>query len=81
LNIFAVNARTADRAKHRVFSDRYDSQIIQSEKFYYQKLNYIHFNPCQEHWQLAQNPEDYIHSSAANYIIGSGIYPVDVLLQ
>ena len=80
LDFFALNARTADRAKHRVFSDRYDSLIIQSEKLYLQKLNYIHFNPLQEHWQLVKNPEDYLHSSAANYISGSGTYPVEVIL-
>jgi REP element-mobilizing transposase RayT len=79
LNFFAANARTVDRAKHRVFSDRYDSQIIQSEKFYLQKLNYIHYNPLQEHWQLVKNPEDYIYSSASNYILGRGAYEVEVI--
>jgi putative transposase len=81
LNFFAINARTADRAKHRIFSDRFDSQIIQSEKFYLQKLNYIHYNPLQEHWQLVKNPEDYLHSSASNYILGRGAYDVEVVFS
>jgi len=44
-----------------------------------QKLNYIHNNPCQEKWNLANNPEDYKYSSAANYIENSGIYEVDLV--
>ncbi len=30
-----------------------------SKKFFQQKLNYIHFNPCQPHWNLAASPEEY----------------------
>jgi len=33
----------------------------------YQKLDYLHNNPCTEHWQLAINPEDYLYSSAPFY--------------
>ena len=32
-----------------------------------QKLRYIHDNPLQAHWNLAQAPEDYLYSSAAYY--------------
>ena len=32
-----------------------------------QKLNYMHFNPLQEHWQLCNLPEEYRFSSAAYY--------------
>ena len=38
-----------------------------SKPFFRQKLNYIHFNPCQPHWNLAILPEDYKWSSAAFY--------------
>jgi len=38
-----------------------------SEKFFLQKLNYIHQNPCQPHWMLAALPEDYKWSSAMFY--------------
>ncbi len=34
-----------------------------------QKLNYIHNNPCQEKWLLAEKPEEYQHSSAKFYIM------------
>jgi REP element-mobilizing transposase RayT len=33
-----------------------------------QKLKYIHQNPLQEHWDLAQQPEDYQYSSARFYL-------------
>ncbi len=35
-----------------------------------QKLNYIHNNPLQEKWKLAQYPEDYKYSSAKFYATG-----------
>jgi REP element-mobilizing transposase RayT len=57
LNFFHSRARIKDHAKHKIFEDGYDSQIIQSRKFLLQKLNYIHNNPCQEKWQLASSPE------------------------
>ncbi|MGN6605019.1 MAG: transposase [Ginsengibacter sp.] len=38
-----------------------------TEKFFRQKFNYIHFNPCQAHWNLAAAPEDYKWSSANFY--------------
>ncbi len=79
LNCFKAKAKTSHRAKHKVFKDGYDSLIIQSRKFFLEKLNYIHKNPCVERWNLAKNPEDYPYSSAANYIMGSGVYPVEVM--
>ncbi|MCX6796140.1 MAG: hypothetical protein NTW06_01435, partial [Candidatus Falkowbacteria bacterium] len=79
LNFFAINARTKDQAKHRVFADRYDSLIIQSQKLFLEKLNYIHNNPCQPSWKLAKEPEQYKYSSSANYILGKGHYDVEII--
>ena len=67
------------KAKHEVFQPRYDSLLIQTEKMFRQKLNYIHNNPGQEKWDLADKPEGYKYSSAANYISNSGSYKVDVV--
>lgn len=36
-----------------------------------QKLTYIHLNPLQERWNLAQSPEKYYWSSAAFYETGN----------
>ncbi len=79
LEFFRENAEVKKGAKHKVFEDGYDSLMIQSQKFFLQKLNYIHNNPCQENWQLADNPEDYKYSSAANYINDKGYYEIEMV--
>ena len=38
-----------------------------SRKVAFQKLNYIHYNPLAEHWQLAKDPCEYKYSSARYY--------------
>jgi hypothetical protein len=40
------------------------------KKFFQQKFNYTHFNPCQPHWNLAEKPGDYKYSSARFYETG-----------
>ncbi len=79
LNYFKSKARVKDGAKHKLFEDRYDSLIIQSRKFFLEKLNYIHMNPCAEKWRLAKDPENYKYSSASNYILETGVYDVDMM--
>jgi hypothetical protein len=37
----------------------------------YQKLDYTHYNPCMEYWQLAKEPCDYLFSSARYYETGA----------
>ncbi|MFI5162799.1 MAG: transposase [Sphingobacteriales bacterium] len=39
----------------------YDRKILE------QKLNYIHLNPLQEHWNLVSDPNDYLYSSCSFY--------------
>ena len=41
---------------------------IYSRKVFIQKMEYIHHNPTQEHWQLAKTPEAYLYSTAAFYM-------------
>ncbi len=79
LQYFSQNARKNTGAKHKLFEDRFDSLIIQSEKFFLEKLKYIHKNPCNKHWRLADCPENYKYSSASNYILGKGVYEIDVM--
>ncbi|MFY7838672.1 MAG: transposase [Lacibacter sp.] len=43
---------------------------ITSKKALLQKLDYIHNNPVQEKWKLADLPENYRWSSAAFYLTG-----------
>jgi putative transposase len=39
----------------------YDRKILE------QKLDYIHLNPLQEHWNLVSDPNDYLYSSCSFY--------------
>ncbi len=36
----------------------------------YQKLDYLHYNPVAEQWQLVEDPCDYKYSTARFYEIG-----------
>ena len=38
-----------------------------TEKFFKRKLEYVHNNPCQPHWNLAQHPTEYRYSTASYY--------------
>lgn len=42
------------------------------DKFFMQKINYIHNNPCQSKWNLSLVPADYYWSSASFYESGDG---------
>jgi len=66
-------------AKYKIFQSRYDSLLIQTQKMFLQKLNYIHNNPCQPKWNLADRPEEYKYSSAKNYILGNGYYKINII--
>jgi putative transposase len=41
--------------------------ILYTRKVAFQKLDYIHFNPCTGKWKLVKDPCDYYFSSAAFY--------------
>ena len=41
--------------------------LLYSKDIAFQKLDYIHYNPVAEHWQLAKDPCEYKYSSAAFY--------------
>ena len=48
-----------------------------SPEFLIQKLTYIHNNPLQPHWRLAQRPEDDLWSSARFYAgLGRALIPL-----
>jgi len=46
----------------------YDRKILE------QKLDYIHLNPLQKHWNLVSDPNDYLYSSCAFYEQDSDSY-------
>jgi hypothetical protein len=70
LNILQNALTERERKKkqlHKVFKDSFDAKPIFSEKFLFQKLNYIHQNPVSGKWQLAKDFVSYEHCSASFY--------------
>ena len=55
---------------HAVWEDDYQAKNVYTPDFLRQKLTYIHNNPLQPHWQLAERAEEYIWSSAGFYLAG-----------
>ena len=53
--------------KPKVFKDSFDAKPIYSDKFLFQKLDYIHGNPVKVKWTLAKDNVSYEHSSASFY--------------
>lgn len=67
----AVISSDKDKGKkHQVFERSFDCKLITSQHFFLEKLNYIHNNPCNGEWNLANSPIGYLHSSAKHYIAG-----------
>ena len=52
-------------------------ETIYSYEFYRQKLDYIHMNPVRQ--AIVERPEEYLYSSARNYIGETGL--IDVIVQ
>jgi hypothetical protein len=71
-----VSKRERKRGKqHEVFEPSFDWKECNTDKFIIQKLDYMHDNPCRGVWDLVDNPELYVHSSARFYATGEqGIY-------
>ena len=55
----------------KVWQDRFDDVYLTSKKILETKLEYIHTNPLQEHWNLASRPESWLDSSAMFYELGA----------
>ena len=53
------------------------AEEIYSEKFMWSKLDYIHFNPVRA--GIVSNPQDYVYSSASNYVDSIGILDVEIV--
>jgi putative transposase len=78
LDLLASMVTRSDRQRHKVWEDDYDAKDVVSPEFLRQKMTYLHNNPCQPHWNLAERPEDYIWSSARFYLLEEpAIIPLD----
>ena len=67
LEQYRVNAK--DR-EYQFWERNALSVDLWSEAVFDQKLEYIHNNPLQEKWRLAEFPEGYRYSSAGFYLTG-----------
>ena len=66
------------RQDYKVWADGYDAREIYSPGFLQQKVSYVHHNPCQMHWRLAEKPEDYPWSTARYYLLDQpAVIPID----
>ncbi|MCB9081113.1 MAG: transposase [Lewinellaceae bacterium] len=78
LSYMALHAmRTKRSGNYQVWINGNAPIQLVSPAFIVQKLNYIHYNPVKA--GIVEKPEDYIYSSASNYIQGKGILNVTVL--
>lgn len=55
---------------HEVWKESFDWKYCETAAFTYQKLLYIHKNPCSGKWNLATDITKYEHSSARYYVSG-----------
>jgi REP element-mobilizing transposase RayT len=56
--------------KHRFWQRDPLAVIMDTREKFEQKLDYVHLNPLQEHWNLVSSPEGYQWSSANYYMNG-----------
>jgi len=70
LNILqkARSLKEIERGKlHKIFKTSFDCVEMKSRNIIEQKIEYIHRNPCNKKWNLAEDFVKYEHSSAAFY--------------
>lgn len=60
-----------------MWQDGYHAEILKTNRFIYQKLNYVHNNPVED--GIVVRPEEYMYSSARNYADLDGLFDVIVL--
>jgi REP element-mobilizing transposase RayT len=72
---FYANA-TNKNDLYKVWTNNNHPEAIYSKEFLFTKLNYIHQNPVKA--GFVTKVQDYLYSSASNYIIGEGIFNVDL---
>ena len=75
LNLFEFSAKQHKRnSKYQVWTHENHAEIIYSNKFVEQKINYIHENPVRA--GIVEKAEDYLYSSARDYAGLHGVLDV-----
>ena len=78
LNKFEFAGKQNPKIKYyKVWQDGNESKVIYSNKFLYQKIQYIHNNPVKA--EIVEKPEDYLYSSAIDYTGGKGLLKITIL--
>jgi REP element-mobilizing transposase RayT len=78
LNLFAFSAKQHKRnEQHQLWTHENHAELVYSEKFMGQKLNYIHENPVRS--GIVAKAEDYLYSSARNYAELEGVLDITKL--
>ena len=62
---FEKVGKQTSRAEYKVWQDSFWEEVVFTEKFLYQKLDYIHMNPVRA--GLVDEPQKYPYSSYRNY--------------
>jgi len=63
--VFTYHAKYKSKQDNQIWTNDNHAELIYSQKFIEQKLNYIHENPVKS--GIVAKPEDYLYSSARNY--------------
>jgi len=64
-NVFKYHGKLKNHQINQIWTHENHAELIYSQKFIEQKVEYIHNNPVRS--GIVSNPEDYIYSSARNY--------------
>ncbi len=67
LNFLMAAVLRPEKQEFKVWDDEYVAKEIFTPSFLLQKIEYIHNNPLQPHWELVEYAEDYPWSSARFY--------------
>jgi putative transposase len=79
LNMFRfAGAGNKHNKEYQFWQNDNHPEVIFSDDFLKSKLNYIHNNPVRA--GLVEKPEDYLYSSARNYIGMEGLIDIDILI-
>ncbi|MFC0876077.1 hypothetical protein ACE01N_05765 [Saccharicrinis sp. FJH2] len=78
LNIFEFAAKKHKRnSKYQIWTHENHAELIYSNKFIDQKINYIHENPVRA--GIVENEEDYLYSSAGILAGKKGALEVELI--
>ena len=63
--VFIYHAKFKNKQNHQIWTHENHAELIYSQEFIEQKMNYIHENPVRS--GIVTKAEDYLYSSARNY--------------